>query len=428
MPLPINSQVYMPNPLIGIQAERYGFEQGRESSAFANIVNGVFKGAATVGDMMAQQTQMEVMQQQADFQYGPEAEELRERKQADDEKRTQIAEAQQRTAARSQEWQEKYQSRYLDLYGQRTAASNARRSATESIKAQKEKEQIAYDTVMGGFFEGDLSGFMGVMDGGDTPQEQHRNRSRFTTKLMEDEELGQAALGKAEELLATNTISPQERKALEDMVKTMGWSSKFQTQGELAKKEAATLAGLIKAVPEIGPEYDAVSRSDGKRDFIDVFQIKDGKRTRIGVFNAGPGTEDKVTDLYNSVNALNAQARIVRESLESVAKSARAAGQRPGSSGSWDDASLQNGGQTNPTEERPAKMNERTPTAKLGLRSAAPANEQQIIDETQRMRGPSPAAQKARETLQNRGKEGDRQRELKRRGLDSRAWVQEYVR
>lgn len=45
MPLPVSAQGYFPNPALNFQAAQAGFNIGKQSSPFANIVSGLFEGA-----------------------------------------------------------------------------------------------------------------------------------------------------------------------------------------------------------------------------------------------------------------------------------------------------------------------------------------------------------------------------------------------
>lgn len=358
MPLPVSSQTYIHNPLVGVEARVAGTKVGMETSPFANFVSGIFTGAEKT---------TKIQEGLQELQLRPQEMELKKQQVANE------AVKEERLAVAAENTQD-YRNALLDIKQQQVDVSRDRLSnqlsktrAGEHLKAQKQADdnvtQGAIDSLI-------VDGSVDSIDGILADSKNRSTRSLLLSKLAKDPTLGPATAQKIEDAIANGQVTGASAQRLSSMLDTLKYAKNINTSQEKADAGVPLLVQRLGVAPSRDSLVDAVKTKDGA---YEIYEIKPNKiKEKIGVLVETTDPRE-VQAILPALAAHNRVVNMNRNMREGIQKSVSQV------------ATTQ--AQTQSTqEEQPVKVQktQKSNVQKLGLRNATLPDEEAIVDSTKK--------------------------------------------
>jgi len=317
MPLPISSNVFIPNPLTPIRAAESGFNIGKQSSDFANITEGVFKGIGFVDQLATNQNNRD-----------------------NNTQRTEIAEQQRQQQAQNDAFNQQLNTRKTDQIDTRIAneeqrtrdiranniATDARIRSNNAIRRKEEVENAELQSSLSGLLaDGNPDSFIALTN---DPQK----RGKVLTALMDKENRGLAQ--KAVEQLRADIINgkvpPESLPEAKVALKTLESSPDVKSINDVTKASADTVFKTTGFTPD--KNTTSLALEPGTREIVGgggltVAGLSVRETRADGTTRDHPylgKVEDKETfEMQKAINAFNQQKNNVKEleaALNPVAK------------------------------------------------------------------------------------------------------------
>jgi len=353
MPLPISSQTYIHNPLVGVQAARAGKEVGSPLSNFVdNLFGGFEKG-------------VKIQQGLQEIEFAPREQARKDRAAALNEQRLTLDEAKEERLTNQQEWEQDFKAEELEIKRSdlrrkqdKTAADINKINATAALKSQQQAEQTLIEhAVTDAAVNGSLDSMAGIVTGEDT-----RRRAALVQELTtggkggKNRALSQRAVENIEDAVAGGKLTPKENIAFGSFLRTVEHAKNITPERELIEMQSKDWVNELGPLPAPGSELSWGKDKDGN---VHIFELPKGKDARIKtdwhplaiIPNDSEKKFKQLGVLSRFAGHMNKQARIERQIQESVRQVAQRQAQQQ---------------QLPDQQERPVKTS-RAETAKLSI-------------------------------------------------------------
>lgn len=313
----------MPNPLLGVQAETMGFEQGKQSSPFANFVTGAMQGFSTGVKLQGDLQDMELKPQELEMK---KTQIEQQGRQLDlESKRLDITDAQENRLQNEQEFEHDYKTDLLGVQRdnvnseidlRKQQAINAR--TMTALKAQDQSQNNIVDgAIQGLVVSSDPSSLIGIL--GDTSNP--RTQAKFLERLNKDPRIASAVADKLEEVKAGGQLDDKTLEAVNNLQRTIEYSKNVVDLHKSAEAAKTTIGSFL-PIPQPGSNIDMTRNKDGS--FTAFEKLPDGTSNTLGLFKP---QDDKETQAMYSAQAhwnrlVDMQKRVAQQTQTAIKKTA----------------------------------------------------------------------------------------------------------
>lgn len=343
MPLPISSQTYIHNPLVGVQAAQSGASVG---SPFSNFVEGIFSGA---------EKGVKIQQGLQELELAPREQARKERATTIDEQRAALEQVREDRLANQQDFEQSFKTEELNIKRDEsknkqdlTSARIRNLQAKTALASQKQAESNIIDGALNDLIiDGSSDSLDAIL-----ANSQGRTRGKLLEKIITDRERGPAVANRIEDVLAEGRVNGETASRLSSFLRSLETGRDISTSREIAEAGAPILLGTIGARPREGAKVNMRKMKDGGFEVIEI--PKNGNRVQLGVIPAE--TDPKTMQaVFPAIAAHNRMVDIQRELAKSVSQVATAQVQQK---------------QLQPQQELPTKISQRTAAERTGLANA----------------------------------------------------------